>query len=83
MRRALVIATSVVVVMALGLTLVSSLAYDAQAKPVQCILTVEPFVYCEQANRCRGEGEMLCWECLGVTPDGEPCLCSRLGCMVP
>jgi len=58
-------------------------APDVQAKPTQCRLAIEPFLYCEASNSCHGAGEMLCWECRGTEPGGAPCLCTRLGCMVP
>ena len=56
---------------------------DAQAKPIQCRLAIEPFLYCEPHNACKGAGEMRCWECLGTEPGGAPCLCTLVGCMVP
>lgn len=54
-----------------------------EAKPNMCVLTIEPFYYCIESNSCKGPGEMKCWECHGWDLYGEPCLCARIGCMVP
>lgn len=82
MRRPFVILTALVVVFALGVSL-AFLFTEAQAKPNNCILTVEPFYYCVESRACKGPGEMRCWQCLGYDLYGEPCLCTRVGCMVP
>lgn len=58
-------------------------AEDLQARPTICKLAVEPFLVCEPSTRCHGAGEQYCYECQGVDPAGVPCLCRRLGCMVP
>ena len=58
-------------------------AERSEAKPYICILTVYPYYVCEPSGRCQVPGEEYCWECNGRTPAGDPCLCSRVGCMVP
>ena len=57
-------------------------AENLEAKPNICVLAVEPFLVCEPSNRCKA-GEQFCWECEGRDPAGNPCLCRRVGCMVP
>jgi len=66
----------------LGLTLMNP--GDALAKPpVVCKLLLEPFYSCEPAAQCHEPGEELCYICLGRDLQGEPCLCSKVGCMIP
>jgi hypothetical protein len=82
-RKSLVYATTLVVAFALGLGLAGVLPNDAQAKPTQCLLTIEPFYHCVDHPSCKGE-EQRCWWCQGIEPGtGEPCLCTLVGCMVP
>jgi hypothetical protein len=72
-----------VVVVALGLGVSTMFAGPSEAKPNQCILAIEPFYVCQPSASCKEPGEQKCWICLGRDVYGEPCLCSRVGCMVP
>ncbi len=82
MNRPLVYAATFVVAFAVGLGL-TVFTQDVQAKPNDCVLTIEPFLYCEDHPKCKGPGEQMCWECHGWDMYGEPCICTKLGCMVP
>jgi hypothetical protein len=81
-RKFMVYATTLVVAFALGIGLASVLPNDAQAKPMICKLTIEPFFHCIDHPSCKG-GEQRCWYCLGVDQNGDPCLCDFVGCMTP
>ena len=65
----------------LGLTLVTT--DSVTAKPNDCLLTIEPFYDCQPSARCKTPGEEYCYLCHGWDMYGEPCLCTRVGCMVP
>lgn len=82
MKKSMYLVAIFVFAFAIGLSQVY-LVGNAQAKPFQCRLAIDPFLYCQPSSSCHGAGEMLCWECQGTEPDGTPCLCQRLGCMVP
>jgi hypothetical protein len=66
-----------------GLWLAAFFANDAQAKPNMCVLTIEPFYICEPHPSCHNPGEEKCIMCHGWDLYGEPCLCVRMGCMIP
>ena len=71
------------VVIGLGAAAAFATQSEAARAPIVCKLTFEPFLVCEESPRCKGEGELYCYECQGYDLNGEPCLCSRVGCMVP
>ncbi len=83
MPKPLMILSVFAVAFAFGVSLVCLFTAEAQAKPNNCILTIEPFYYCIESPSCKGPGEMRCWQCHGWDLYGEPCLCVRVGCMVP
>lgn len=78
MKKTMLVAALFVFAFTLGLSQV--LFTEAQAKPTQCRLAIEPFLYCIPSNACKEPGQMRCWECMGTEPDGTPCLCSLVGC---
>ena len=82
-RKALCLFTTFVVAAAIGFGLAGVVSDEAQAKPNDCLLYIEPFYYCVESNACKGPGEMKCWLCQGMDMYDEPCLCTRMGCMVP
>lgn len=82
MRKAGLVLGAFVLAFAAGVIWSSVTAEPLEAKPFICKLAVEPFLYCEPSNRCKGD-EQFCYMCQGVEPSGAPCLCSRVGCMVP
>jgi hypothetical protein len=83
MRKAAVVMTTFALAFVIGLGLATMFANDTHAKPQQCVLAIEPFYYCEPHPSCHNPGEQKCWECLGMDLNNEPCLCTRVGCMVP
>ena len=84
MPKTVVLTAAFVLALALGFGLAAYFADSVQAKPTQCLLHVEPFYVCEPHPSCHNPGEMRCWLCLGHEPStGEPCLCTRVGCMIP
>jgi hypothetical protein len=84
MNKGLVYGAAFLIVFAVCFGIGLFFGEDAQAKPTQCLLAVEPFLYCQPHPSCHEPGAMMCWECLGITPgSGAPCLCRKLGCMVP
>ena len=83
MKRFVVLVASFFMAFVIGFQVASFFAEETQAKPNMCILAVEPYYYCEPSNSCHNPGEQRCWLCLGHDVYGEPCLCSRVGCMVP
>ena len=83
MRKSVVLLTTFVLAFALGFGLSNIFADSPQAKPNQCLLTIEPFYVCQPSPSCKNPGEQRCWECRGWDMYGEPCLCVRVGCMVP
>jgi hypothetical protein len=83
MSKTGMILAAFVLAFTVGIGLAIFAAPETQAKPIVCKLAVEPFYYCEPHPSCHGPGEQRCWECQGVDLSGEPCLCARVGCMVP
>ena len=83
MRKAGVLLIAFVLAFSAGVIWTSITAPDVEAKPTICVLAVTPFLVCEPSNKCHGAGEQFCWECQGRDPQGNPCLCRRVGCMVP
>lgn len=81
--RKMTYVTAFTLAVILGVGLAAVVAEQAEAKPSDCLLTIEPYLVCEDSPRCKGAGEQLCYECQGVDVYGEPCLCTRVGCMVP
>ncbi len=84
MRKVITIVTVFTIAAVLGMGLAATVATQAEAKPpTVCKLAVYPFLVCEDSPRCKDAGEQLCYECQGYDINGEPCLCSSVGCMVP
>ncbi len=83
MRKIVTVAVVFALALGLGIGLATVTATQVQAKPNDCLLTITPYLYCVASNRCHGPGEMFCYECNGRDVYGEPCLCTRVGCMVP
>ena len=83
MRKLSVLLVAFVLAFTAGIIWSSVTADQVEAKPMICKLAVEPFLYCEPSNRCHGPGEEYCWQCQGIDQNGNPCLCSRVGCLVP
>lgn len=83
MRKAGILMATFVLAFAFGVIWSSFNGVAVEAKPTTCILAVTPFLVCEPSNRCKGAGEEFCYECQGWDPAGNPCLCRRIGCMVP
>ena len=83
MRKFGVLAATFVLALVLGAWLSTFMADNVQAKPNMCILHVVPFYVCEPHPSCHNPGEMRCWLCMGHDLYGDPCLCTRLGCIIP
>lgn len=83
MRKILTATLVFALAIGLGIGLATISAGPLQAKPNDCLLTITPYYYCVDSPRCHGVGEQFCYECNGVDMYGEPCLCTRVGCMVP
>ncbi len=83
MRKILTAAIVFTLAIGLGVGLATMTASQVQAKPNDCLLALTPYLYCVDSPRCHGAGEQFCYECRGRDVYGEPCLCSRVGCMVP
>jgi hypothetical protein len=83
MRQILLFGMTFAVVFSIAVGLTAVMAPATQAKPNDCLLTLEPFYYCEPAPRCHEPGEEFCWLCRGWDMYGDPCLCERVGCMIP
>ena len=79
MRKTLTILATFVLAFAIGVGSTMFLADSVDAKPTQCRLAVEPFLYCVDHPACK-DGTQRCYECLGYDLNGEPCLCTFLGC---
>ena len=80
MRKPIVLlSTTLLVAFALGFSYACLCSTQAQAKPFVCRLAVEPFTYC--VDRGCPPGKMKCYECQGYDLNGEPCLCSLIGCV--
>ena len=82
MRKAGLLLATFALAFAVGTIWSLFTAEPLEAKPNTCLLAIEPFLVCEPSNRCKGD-EQLCIECQGRDPAGVPCLCRRLGCIVP
>lgn len=83
MRKPITLVTAFFVAVVIGVGLAGVVADQVQAKPNDCLLMIEPYLVCEDSPRCKGAGEQFCYECRGRDLYGEPCLCSRIGCVVP
>jgi hypothetical protein len=83
MRRFLTVFTAFTLACILGIGLATTVAPQAEAKPIICKLAVFPYLVCEDSPRCKGAGEQYCYECHGYDINNEPCLCYRVGCLVP
>lgn len=82
MRKAGLVMATFVFAFAIGTLWSLFAAAPLEAKPNTCILAVEPFLDCHPSNRCDA-GQEFCYECEGRDPAGIPCICRRVGCMVP
>jgi hypothetical protein len=84
MKRLIAFAAVFAVAFSFGLGLTVFTPEGVMAKPpIICKLMLEPFYVCNPAPQCHDPGEELCYLCLGRDLQGEPCLCSKVGCMIP
>jgi len=83
MRKPFLVLVTLIVALAIGFGSTTMFADNLMAKPIICKLLIDPIYVCKPSPSCKNPGEQVCWRCLGIDIAGEPCLCAKVGCMVP